>query len=441
MKVGIQNLNGAQPNHNEKLLSKKSDTTAFLGVNSLLKNCISFKSRQDTTSFSYEQKGDLGLKPIPLPLHKLFQALPKTELHLHLSGSTPIGYIKEIFREEGYSEAEIQEKTKIKDNFDSLNDYRATYARVAWAVKTCEQFKEASYRICIEAAKENVRYLEIRTSLLHKQNSPDEILQAITDGINKARNELKDKGFRQSSKIIVLAQRTGSPEESMNHAKIAADWVKKPGSLVVGFDIAGNEGDRPIYMHKEAIRYAMEHGLKVTAHAGETAKSGDLTGAQSVKTAIDLGVDRLGHAVFMFDDPAVLKEVVDKQIVVESCPTSNVQTSSVKDYEHHPIKQMLDAGVNVALSTDNRTISKTTITNELEQLYSHNVINSWVDIKKLVMNGVKAVFLPQDEKQAIIQKFENSLKELENKPLFKRMIDEHLTPEELSFKARFKPAA
>lgn len=441
MKASLEGNTRVKSTYNRELINKNGSNPIFLGVNNLFKNCISFKSQQDTTSFSYERKGDMGLKPIPLPLHKLFLALPKTELHLHLSGSTPIDYIKEIFREEGYSEADIKEKTKIKDNFDNLNDYRATYARVAWAVKTCEHFKEAAYRICIEAAKENVRYLEIRTSLLHKQNSPDEILQAVTDGINKARNELKTKGFRQSSKIIILAQRTGSPDESMTHAKIAAEWAKKPDSLVVGFDIAGNEEDKSIYIHKDAIKYAKEHGLKVTAHAGETHKSGDLTGAQSVKAAVNLGVDRLGHAVFMLDDPAVLKGVAKKQITVESCPTSNVQTAAVKDYEHHPIKQMLDAGVNVALSTDNRTISKTTITNELEQLYSHNVINSWVDVKKLIMNGVKSVFLPQDEKQEIIKKFENSLKELETKPLFKRMINEYLTPEEISFKANIKSAA
>ena len=397
-------------------------------------NVVSFNSRtvlntnkSDTISFgnrSHNRKKD-----IPAPLHSLFKALPKAETHLHLSGSTPIGYVKEILKEEGLPKERIIEETKIANSFVSLEDFLKTYYRVTRPIQSTKHFREASYQICMEAAKENVKYLEIRTGLLNKKETPQEILQSVADGINQAKQKLASKGFNQTAKIIVLAQRTGTTADSLAHAKIATEAIKRPESLVVGFDIAGDEAKVPAYVHAEAIKYAKDHGVKVTLHAGETPKSGDLTAAESIKNCIDLGADRLGHAVHIFDDPAVLKEVVDKQIPVESPPKSNIQTKAVKSYSKHPIKDMLNANVNVSVASDNRTISKTNITNEFEELYKHNVINNWTDIKKLVMNGVNSIFAPENEKKALVAEFEKSLKTIESNKFYQGVINNYLTPE------------
>lgn len=377
-------------------------------------------------------------------LHSLFAAIPKTELHLHLSGSTPLSTIKDIYREKGLSESEIAKETQIDPDFKGLDDFLKTYYKVAWQVKTPEHFKKAAYQICMDAADENVKYLEIRTSAIGKDSDPNDTLQAVTEGINKAKEELKARGFNQNAKIIVLAQRHHSPNEALEHAKLAEAWSKKPDSLVVGFDLAGSEGQYPVTFFKEAIEYAKNAGLKVTIHAGETDGSNykpdkkncsifgsvpvALTGAESIKNAIDYGADRLGHAVHLYDDPEVAKLVKDNGIAVESPPKCNVQLGSVESYAKHPIKKMLDDGIKVSLSTDNRTISKTTLTDEYELLYKNNVITDWDDIKKLAMNGVKSVFLPADQKQQLVEEFMNDLKRIEANPVFKDAIDNYLTP-------------
>lgn len=369
-----------------------------------------------------------NLKILPDILHQLFKALPKTDLHLHLAGSAPLPLIKQIMLKNGLSPEEVEEKTTIKKNFENLDDFSTTYSRLSSAIKTPEQFKQAAYEICKDAAKENVKYLEIRTGLLHKDGTPDQLLRAVTEGIKQAEEELKPQGISQIAKIIVLAKRHDPPNESLQQAQIAVAAAKEPGSLVVGFDIAGQEIGFPAKMHAEAIKYAKAGGLKVTIHASEKLPPGDLTPAEAIKSALDLDTDRIGHGVFVLDDPVVLKEVVNKQIPVESPPKSNVQVNEVDSYKAHPIKKMLDAGVKVSVSTDNRTISSTNITNEFAQLYLHNIITSWNDIKKLTMNGADSVFLPQNERQELVKNFETELKAIESQPKFKNAIDKYLTP-------------
>jgi adenosine deaminase len=405
---------------------------------------IAFKSQGDILDLQSNKPEKEKVNPVPKVLERLFAALPKTELHLHLSGSTPIKVIRDIMREMGKPEKEIMEETTFDPNFHGLNDFLATYYKVAWVVKTPEHFKKAAYQICMDAAKENVKYLEIRTSAIGKDGDPNDTLQAVTEGINQAKEELAAKGFNQKAKIIVLAQRHHGADESLAHAKLAEQWAKKPGSLVVGFDVAGPEDNFPISFHEEAIRYAKNAGLKVTVHAGETPGSHYIPNeklapifgtkevrhepSESMKLAIDYGTDRLGHGVHLYDDPEVARIVKERQMPIESPPKCNVQLGSVDSYQAHPIKNMLDDGMLVSLSTDNRTISSTDLTNEYKQLYKHNVITDWDDIRKLVMNGAKSVFLPAQERDQLIKDFENDLQKIENNPVFSEAIDKYLTP-------------
>lgn len=387
---------------------------------------------------------DFLIKPITPALKKLFNAVPKTELHLHLSGSTPLKTIRDIMRQNGVPEEKIMEDTNISPNFHGLDDFLKTYYKVAWVVKTPEHFKKAAYQICMDAADENVKYLEIRTSAIGKEGKPEEIIQAVEDGIKAAQKDLKTNGFDQKAKIIVLMQRHHSETEAMEHVKLAESLANKPGSLVVGVDLAGPEAGFPITFFEKPIKYAKNAGLKVTLHAGETRGSnyqpneklspifGEqpvvLSGAQSIQKAVEYGADRLGHAVHLYDDPKVALEVINKGIAVESPPKCNVQLESVNAYETHPIKRMLDDGVMVSLSTDNRTISGTDLDNEIEQLYKHRVLTDWNDLKKLIINGAKSVFLPEAEKQQLVQDFTTELKQIETTPEYKTVIDKYLTP-------------
>jgi adenosine deaminase len=482
MSLSLMNVHGLKINSQNKrsqLITKNDSFVAFRG------NSVPSLTPQldgDVVQFSNKASSKDKLNKITPELHQLFEKLPKTELHMHLSGSTPLSTIREIMRENGMSEEEIAEATDIDPNFEGLDDFLKTYYKVAWVVQKPEHFKKAAYQICMDAAEENVRYLEIRTSAIGKGAPADDILQAVSDGINQARKELSAKGFDQKARIIVLSQRHHSPLESMKHAVLAEEWAKKPGSLVVGFDVAGPEDGYPISFHEMAIKYAANSPhLKVTVHAGETPGSklvapkkkpgeelsekdqkkleafgnlevatiNELAGAndaasdirkvnkgidvqyvpsESMKKAIQYGTDRLGHGVHIYDDPEVFRTIKEKQIPIESPPWCNVQLGSVDSYQAHPIKKMLDDGINVSLSTDNRTISSTTLTREYEELYANKVVTDWNDIKNLVINGAKSVFLPPHEREQLVKDFEQDLENIENNPVFSEAIDKYLSP-------------
>lgn len=381
---------------------------------------------------------------VPVEVENLFAALPKAELHLHLSGSTPKLLVQEIMRENGIPEAKIQTDTDFKSDFKGLDGFLDTYYKVAWVVQKPEHFEKAAYQICRDAARENVKYLEIRTSLLNKEGTPGEILKGVTKGIKQARKELKKQGFNQTAKIIILAQRHHSPEESIKHAQLAINWAKKPGSLVVGFDLAGPEDHYPISLHRDAITLAKQGGLNITLHAGETTTSiykssekiknifGEepiyLSGADSIKKAVEYGAHRVGHALHLYDSPKLVNILKDLNIAIESPPKCNVQLGNVKSYKEHPIKKMLDDGLNVCISTDNRTVSSTNLTNEYKELYKNKVITDWKDIKKLVINAAKSAFLPNQEKEQLVGEFKADLRKIESNPLFRQTIDKYLNP-------------
>jgi len=397
-------------------------------INSLSCNSIS-NSQQKSTSFQGDTTSIIPLskEPVPKEVCDLFRQMPKTDLHLHLSGSAPLPFLKKIMQKGGLSPEDIRTKLCIPDEYKDLADFLRVYCNTAWGVNSPQDFKEVTHALCTSAAEENVQYLEIRTSVFKKGSHPDEILQAVTDGIQQAKGELAQNGFEQTAKIIVLAQRHESAERSMEHAQIAARWVQKPDSLVVGFDLAGDEGKFPSSIHKDAIEYARANGVNVTVHAGENLMSGSFTAVQSMNNALDYGTNRLGHAIYVLDDPILLKRVVDNQIPVESTPVIHHAVAYTPDMTQHPIKRKLDAGVLVSVSTDNRTLAKTNSTREFIELFRHNVVNRWEDIKKLIINGPKSAFLPELEKQKLIQKYNMELGRIEENPKFQQTIARFLT--------------
>ncbi len=365
---------------------------------------------------------------VPPAVMKLFKAVPKTELHMHLPGSTPIGLIQSFLRKIGWTEKAIQKETRLKDTYQSLNDFLKTYYRVTRHIHTPQQFRQSAQAVVKACARENVRYLEMRASILNKGGTPAEIVDAIEAGIRDGMAWVQEhKDWTMKTGLIILAQRAGSPEDSLETAKQAVTLAKRPGSLIRGFDLAGSETDHPPARHTEALRYAKQHGLKVTIHAGETEQSAGISGVKSIKQALNLGADRIGHGLQLRKNPALRQRVRDNGIHVELPPWANVQLQSVKDYPDHPLPEFLKQGLEVSLCTDNRMVMNITHTEQLGHLYHHGILTRWEDIKTLVLNGVRGAFVSPFEKKQLLQGFEKALQDIEKHPFYKRTIERYLT--------------
>jgi adenosine deaminase len=288
-----------------------------------------------------------------------FAAIPKAELHLHLDGSVRPGTVLELARQNGVplpadDLTKLESHLQADDRTASLVEY-ITYFELPIAVmQTIPALERITYELCQDLAKDNVRYAEIRFGpWLHVQRglSLTDIIRATLGGWRAAQKETGIVGG-----IIVTALRDMPPAQNMALAQVAGRFV---GEGVVGFDLAGDEAGHPPGLHEDAFRVARSLGLSLTIHAGEAA------GPESVRQAIAMGATRLGHGIRAQEDPEVLATIREEGVQLDTAPTSNAHTKAVRRYEDHPVRRFYEAGVKTTISTDSRTVSNITLTQEM----------------------------------------------------------------------------
>ncbi len=153
------------------------------------------------------------------------------------------------------------------------------------------------------------------------------------------------------------AIRQFGPDHVMEVAKVAAEYV---GDGAVSFGIGGDELRGPAHLFKEAYQWAKDAGLRLTAHAGETGP------ADSVRQALDIGAERIGHGIRSIDDPDLVRRLVAERIPLEVCITSNVCTGAVASLDVHPVRQLFDQGVIITLNTDDPGLFRCDLRGEFE---------------------------------------------------------------------------
>jgi adenosine deaminase len=289
-----------------------------------------------------------------------FQAIPKAELHLHLDGSVRPRTVLELARENGVplptdDLVKLQSHLEADDRTASLVEY-ITYFELPIAVlQSVPALERAAYELCQDLKNDNVRYAEIRYGpWLHVQQglSLTDVIRAVLSGWNAGR---KENGLEGG--VIITALRDMPPAQNLSLAQVAGRFV---GEGVVGFDLAGDEAGHPPGLHEDAFRLARSLGMNITIHAGEAA------GPESVRQAIGMGAVRLGHGVRAQEDPDVVTMIREQGIQLDTAPTSNAQTKAVRRLEDHPLKRFHEMGMKVTVSTDSRTVSRLTLTEEYQ---------------------------------------------------------------------------
>ncbi len=332
----------------------------------------------------------------------LLRRLPKAELHCHLDGSVRPETLIDLGREYRMpmprDDAEALRDYMRVDDARSLEDYLARFDVTLGVMQTADALDRVAYELSIDAARDGVRYIEVRYSpVLNVRGglSLGEAVEAPLRGLERAERE-----GGAMARVIICGLRHLDPQTSMELARLAVAYKHRG---VVAFDLAGGELNNPASAHAAAFAYAREHDLACTCHAGEGAD------ASYVRDAVHVcGAHRIGHATRLFEDESLTQYVNDRRIALEICLTSNVQTHAVESYEEHPLRQYFDRGMNVVLNTDNRLMSGTTLTDEY--MHASRYFGLGLDdLARIALNGFESAFLPWKDRQALVDKVRDEL--------------------------------
>jgi adenosine deaminase len=326
---------------------------------------------------------------------------PKAELHVHLDGALRPATMLDLARLQGVrlpaDTPDALAKAMLVRDAKNLEEYLQKYEITLSVLQTAAALERVAYEFVIDKAAENLRYVEVRYSpLLHRPAlTLEQAIEAPLAGIRRASAETGTKVG-----LIVCAMRTKPPAESLELARVAAEYH---AAGVTAFDLAGAERGFPAKEHRAAFEYAAAHGMACTCHAGE----GD--GPHSIHQALhDVGAQRIGHGTRLAEDAALLEEVIARKIPLEMCLTSNVHTHVVSSVAEHPFRRYFQQGVVVTLNTDGPLTDGVTLTDEY--FLAHAVLGLSPDeLQRVVLNTCESAFLPEYEKVALVSRVQSEL--------------------------------
>lgn len=328
---------------------------------------------------------------------EFIERMPKTDLHVHLDGSLRLETILDLAEQQGVrlpdnaqTPEELAKAIRMGAICEDLTDYLKAFDTTLSVMQTEEALYRTAFELGEDAAREGVKYMEVRYSpLLHTQQGLafPVIVEAVAEGLREAKRR-----YGLMSGQIICGIRHITPESSLRLAELCVAFKHKG---VVGFDLAGAEADNPPKDHRDAFYLIRNNNVNLTIHAGEA------YGPESIHQAIHAcGAHRIGHGTRLREDGDLLNYINDHRIPLEICPTSNVQTRACESFESHPLPFYLSYGLRVSIHTDNRLVTDTTMTEEYwrcVQAYDLNI----GDLRKLMVNGFKSAFMPYRKKRTI----------------------------------------
>lgn len=318
-----------------------------------------------------------------------FRKIPKIELHVHLDGSLRIDTVSSILEKD---EKELRYEMIADEKCKDLNDYLTKFEIPSLVLQTKYALEKAAYELTVDMKNENVIYAEIRFAPLKHINeglSLIDVMESVFRGLKRL--DIK-------TNVILCMMRGDSFENNKMIIDLAKEYLDNG---VCAVDLAGAEGLYKTSTYEELFNYAKEKGVPFTIHAGEA------DGIESIKAAIDFGAKRLGHGIRAIENREILNLIKEKDILLEICPTSNIQTNVVDSYKNHPIKRLYDMGISISINTDNRTVSNTNLTKEYSYLY--NALNMTdEDFIKINKTSIMHAFISDKEKEELLNKY-NSL--------------------------------
>ena len=325
---------------------------------------------------------------------KIFNTVKKAEIHVHLEATITPDLCKKFAMRNNHEIPEEIFGSKYAYQWDDFYDFIKKYDIVTSVIHTPEDYYELTYEYLKECAANNVLYVEAMISSTHakaKGMTYDSFLEGVYNASKKA-----EEDFGIVSRYIMNGIRHLGPESVQNTAREVLD---NPHPYLVGFGLAGDELHFPPNLFVKTFDMLKEEKFPISVHAGEW------DGPKNIRNAINLlHPTRLGHGVRSIEDPELVKEIIDKDIILETCPSSNIATKIYENYESHPVKTLFDQGVKVTVNSDDPPFFNATIQGEYEVMEDLGLNKD--QLTSLTRNAISSSFCDENNKKKLLSKLD-----------------------------------
>ena len=331
--------------------------------------------------------------PSAQSISPFIHALPKAELHLHLEGSIDPPTLLELRQRHGKvsTPAEVDRLYQYAD----FTGFLMAFKDVTADLQSAEDYELITYRLMEKLKAENILHAEVYVSVgvcLWRKQDFGVVFQGLERG--RIRGE---RDFGISLLWIFDAVRQFGAEKARQVVDLA---IRHHGSSVVGFGIGGDERQALPELFRDVYTYAADHGLRLTAHAGETA------GPESIWGSLNLSAERIGHGLTAGKDPELIEELSKRQVPIEVCITSNLRTGCCASLTEHPVRNYFDHGLMITLNTDDPAMFGTSLNREFA-LAQEAFGFTDEHLRELARNSFEASFLPAEKKLQFLNLFDS----------------------------------
>lgn len=319
--------------------------------------------------------------------------LPKAELHLHLEGTiTPETLV--VLSKRHDAEPLTLEAARALYHYENFMAFLMTFKAVSSRLQTAEDYAFITYEMVKDLAAQGVVHAEVYISWgILMRFKPDLTIEAVMNAVEAARLKA-ERDFGTTVLWIIDAVRHFGLDEAAAVFKLAAILQHKYPSIV-GIGIGGDEAGGPAGPFRELYAEAKAAGLRLTAHAGES------MGPESIWSAMNIGAERIGHALSAQHDPELLAILAERQIPLELNVTSNIRTGCCSEYDLHPVKDYFESGLMVTINSDDPPMFGSHLLGEYI-LVQERFGFTLDQMRELAANSVEASFLRPERKLRLL---------------------------------------
>ena len=320
--------------------------------------------------------------------------IPKAEIHIHLEATITPDLCRKFAQKNNVNLPNDIFGNKYAYEWSDFYDFIKKYDLVTSVIHTPEDYRELTYAYLKECSANNVLYVEAMISSTHaklKGMTYDSFLQGIYDASQQA-----EKDFGIVSRFIMNGIRHLGADSVQDTAE---EVLNNPHPYLVGFGLAGDELHFPPTLFTKTFDMLKKANFPITVHAGEW------DGPENIRNAINLlHPTRLGHGVRSIEDPDLINEIIEKNIVLETCPTSNIATKIYESYQAHPVKKLFDAGVKITVNSDDPPFFNASIAGEYEVMSKLGLSDK--ELISLTRNAIESSFCDQSIKKKLLSKLD-----------------------------------